>query len=251
VDVSVEVALLARLCSVPVLYVRQHGQRDDLAHQLAYDSATGLLAPYPEDMEDPALPAAFRAKSHYSGWLSRYAEQPRAVPEPGRVLVICGRGGSELTPGLLIAAATACPDWQLRVAGLDAALFEGAPANLVSLGQLADPLEEMRRASVVMGSASDSLVAEAASLGCRFVAVAEPRPFDEQRHQARRLGEAGVALGLDRWPDPGNWGPVLAQACALDGDRWRHWADPAACARAAAIIQEQAQALFRSPGGRY
>ncbi|WP_263264541.1 hypothetical protein [Pseudomonas sp. RIT-PI-S] len=251
VDVSVEVALFARLCSVPVLYVRQHGQRDDPAHQLAYESASALLAPYPEDMEDPTLSPVWRAKSHYSGWLSRYAEQAPAAPEPGRVLVICGRGGSGLTPQLLIAAAAACPDMQLRVAGLDATHLEGGPANLVALGHLAEPLDEMRRAAVVMGSASDSLVAEAASLGCRFVAVAEARPFDEQVHQARRLQAMGVAVGLKGWPQPWQWPAVLDAALALDGSRWRQWADIAASARAAAIIQEQAQALFKSPGGRY
>lgn len=251
VDVSVEVALLARLCSVPVLYVRQHGQRDDPAHALAYQSANALLAPYPEEMEAPDTPGALRGKTHYSGWLSRFAEQPAAMPEPGRVLVICGRGGSGLTPALLNAAALACPDRQLRVAGVDAELLAGGPPNLVPLGHLSNPLEEMRRAGVVMGSASDSLVSEAASLGCRFVAVAEERPFDEQLHQARQLQSLGVAVGLEAWPAPAQWPVVLGAAFALDGTRWRQWADIAASARAAAIIQEQAYALFKSPGGRY
>lgn len=251
VDVSVEVALLARLCSVPTLYIRQHGQRDDAAHALAYHSASALLAPYPEEMEAPGLPAPWRAKTHYSGWLSRFAEQPAAVPEPGRVLVICGRGGSGLTPALLNAAANACPHVQLRVAGMEAGLLVGAPPNLVALGHLANPVDEMRRASVVMGSASDSLVSEAASLGCRFVAVAEERPFDEQLYQARQLQALGVAVGLDAWPAAARWPAVLEAALALDGGRWRQWADIAASARAAAIIQEQAYALFKSPGGRY
>ncbi|WP_225773534.1 hypothetical protein [Pseudomonas sp. Marseille-Q5115] len=251
VDVSVEVAVLARLCSVPTIYVRQHGRRDDPAHALAYQSASALLAPYPEEMEAPDVPGALRGKTYYSGWLSRFAEQPGAVPEPGRILVICGRGGSGLTPALLNAAATACPQVQLRVAGMDAALLAGGPPNLVPLGHLANPVEEMRRAGVVMGSASDSLVSEAASLGCRFVAVAEERPFDEQLHQARQLQALGVAVGLDRWPAAPEWPAVLQAALALDGSRWRQWADIAASARAAAIIQEQAFALFRSPGGRY
>ena len=165
--------------------------------------------------------------------------------------MICGRGGSGLSPELLRAAAAACPEWELRVAGLDASSLADGPANLVPLGHLANPLEEMRRACVVMGSASDSLVGEAASLGCRFVAIAENRPFDEQLHQARRLQAAGVALGLDAWPAPAAWPSVLATAGALDGSRWRQWADIAAGARAAAIIQEQALALFKSPGGMY
>jgi hypothetical protein len=46
VDVSVEVALLARLLGVPTVYMRQRGHRVDAAHSLAYASATRLLAPY-------------------------------------------------------------------------------------------------------------------------------------------------------------------------------------------------------------
>jgi predicted glycosyltransferase len=251
VDVSVEVAVFARLCSIPVVYVRQHGRRDDAAHQLAYESATALLAPYPSEMEDPELPQQWRAKTFYSGWLSRFAEHPPAAPEAGRVLVICGRGGSGLTPSLLKAAAAACPAVQLRVAGVEAEALAGGPPNLVPLGHVRHPLDELRRAGVVIGSASDSLVSEAASLGCRFVAVAEDRPFDEQRHQARRLDKAGVALGLDAWPAADQWPAVLEKAFGLEGNQWRQWADIAASARAAAIIQEQAQALFKSPGARY
>jgi len=248
VDVSVEVAVFARLCSVPVIYLRQQGERDDAGHRLAYESATALLAPYPKEMEDPRLPEAWRAKTHYSGWLSRFADQGPADPRPGRVLVICGRGGNGLTPTLLKAAAMACPAFELRVAGVDAALLADGPPNLVPLGHLANPLDELRHAGVVLGSASDSLVSEAASLGCRFVAVAEDRPFDEQLHQARRLNELGVAIGLDAWPAPERWPAVLDQAFALEGNRWRQWADVAASARAAAIIQEQAQALVKSLG---
>jgi predicted glycosyltransferase len=250
VDVSVEVALLARLCSVPVIYVRQHGQRTDPAHQLAYEIASALLAPYPQALEDPSQPTALRDKTHYSGWLSRFADQAEAAPEANRALVICGHGGSGLHPELLHGAAAACPGWQLRVAGLSAQCLEGGPANLVALGQLANPLEEMRRAEVVLGSASDSLVSEAASLGCRFVAIAEERPFDEQLHQARRLLEAGLAVGLDAWPAPDQWPQVLAMARALDGSRWRPLADIAASARAAAIIQEQAQLALKTLVGR-
>lgn len=248
VDVSVEVALLARLCAVPVVYMRQHGQRDDAAHELAYASASALLAPYPVEMEAARTPQWLRDKTHYSGWLSRFAGASAAAPQPGRVLVITGHGGTGLTAELLEAVARHCPQWQLRVAG---SLAPGAAAaNLQWLGPLADPLEEMRAAEVVIGSASDSLVSEAASLGCRYIAVAEARPFDEQCCQARRLQQLGVAVGLEEgWPAAPQWPALLEAARRLEPDRWRGWADAAAAERAARAIEATLVSSFRSPGG--
>ncbi|WP_202879734.1 hypothetical protein [Ornithinimicrobium pratense] len=47
VDVSVEVALLARLCGIPVVVGAMPGDRTDSVHALAYDAAEALLAPWP------------------------------------------------------------------------------------------------------------------------------------------------------------------------------------------------------------
>lgn len=247
VDVSVEIALFARLCAVPVVYVRQHGLRDDAAHRLAYDSASALLAPYPATMEAPETPQWLREKTTYSGWLSRFAGAPCAAPQAGQVLIITGHGGTGLSAALIEAVARQCPEWQFRVAG---GLEPGmAMSNLHWLGHLRHPQEEMRNAEVVVGSASDSLVGEAASLGCRYIAVAEDRPFDEQRLQARRLNELNVAIGLEYgWPAAPQWRALLDAARGLDPGHWRGWADAEAAARAARLI-EATLAMIRSPGG--
>lgn len=247
VDVSVEIALLARLCGVPVVYMRQHGLRDDAAHRLAYESASALLAPYPPEMEAPATAQWLRDKTGYSGWLSRFAGMAPAVPQPGRVLIITGHGGTGLSAALLEAVARQCPERQWRVAG---GLAPGqALPNLHWLGPLADPLDEMRAAEVVIGSASDSLVGEAASLGCRYIAVAEDRPFSEQCLQARRLHELGVAVGLEQgWPEAPRWPEWLEAACRLDPCPWRQWAAPDAAEHAARLIEATLARTLKSPG---
>jgi len=247
VDVSVEVALFARLCAVPVVYVRQQGRRDDRAHHLAYDSASALLAPYPAQMEAPDTPQWLRDKTTYSGWPSRFAGAPGTTPQPGQVLIITGHGGSDLSATMIEAMARQCPDRQFRVAG---DLLPGtARPNLLWLGPLSDPLAQMRTAEVVVGSASDSLVGEAASLGCRYIAVAQDRPFDEQRLQARRLNELGVAIGLEHgWPPPSQWPAWFDAALGLDPGRWRGWADVAAAARAAQLIEDTLARVLRNPG---
>lgn len=247
VDVSVEVALFARLCSVPVVYVRQHGLRDDAAHRLAYESASALLAPYPAEMESPDTPQWIRAKTSYSGWLSRFADAPAAVIKTRQALIITGQGGTGLSATLIEAVAQQCPEWEFRIVG---GLAHGAAMpNLHWLGRLDNPLDEMLSAEVVVGSASDSLVGEAASLGCRYIAVGEDRPFDEQRLQARRLNELNVAIGLeDGWPASPQWPALLNAALGLDPDRWCRWADPGAAARAAQFIEDAMAQVIKSPG---
>src|SRR2546430_8048430 len=47
VDVSVEVSVFARLYGIPVLVMAQPGDRGDRPHQLCYDLAERLLAPWP------------------------------------------------------------------------------------------------------------------------------------------------------------------------------------------------------------
>jgi hypothetical protein len=50
VDVSVEVALLARLHGLPVVVVAQPGHREDAAHRLGYDVASSIVAPWPRQL---------------------------------------------------------------------------------------------------------------------------------------------------------------------------------------------------------
>jgi predicted glycosyltransferase len=248
VDVSVEVALLARLLGVPTVYVRQHGQRDDPAHLQAYACASTLLAPWPAFMDSlageqgSADNAAILARTRYSGWLSRYPQGRGAAAEAGRVLVIIGQGGTAIGVPQLHALARACADYRFRVIGLPSGTLadEGAaaPANLIDLGQMAEPFDELCRAEIVIGSAGDGVVGEVASLGCRYVAIAESRPFDEQLQQARRLQALGLAIGLEAWPDGERWPEILQRARALDPDQWQRGGAPADSPGAAARVIE-------------
>jgi predicted glycosyltransferase len=173
------------------------------------------------------------------------------------VLIITGHGGTGLSNALIEAVARQCPERQFRVAGglapEDAAAGSAVP-NLQWLGHLSNPAQEMRCAEIVVGSASDSLVAEAASLGCRYIAVADDRPFDEQRRQARRLNALNVAIGLEHgWPAASLWRALFDAALGLDPNRWRGWANEAAAAQAARFIEDTLMKTtqtqpFRNPG---
>jgi len=59
IDVSAEVAMLCRVASVPYLYVRLPGIRDDTAHLETFAGALAMLAPYPQSLES----------THTAGWV--------------------------------------------------------------------------------------------------------------------------------------------------------------------------------------
>lgn len=75
IDVSVEVAMLCRAASVPYLYVRLAGERDDEPHLNAFAGALGLLAPYPNQLEAAATPDWVRQKTLYLDFMPNKADE--------------------------------------------------------------------------------------------------------------------------------------------------------------------------------
>jgi hypothetical protein len=209
VDVSVEVALLARLCGVPFAYLRQTGERDDPAHQIAYRWAAGLLAPFPEWQERADTPVWIRERSGYSGAVTRFDGAPRPAPEdrPRRVLVL-----GECQP-LVAAITAAAPDWEV-------------------LGPRPVDLDLLADCAVVVAPAGANVVAEAAFAGCGLVCVPQRRPFGEQTARGESLERHGAAVVVWREPAARDWPALLTEACAR-----RHalsaWADGGGARRAA------------------
>src|SRR6201746_443840 len=97
VDVSVEVAALARLCGVPVVYVRQSARRDDPAPTLrrGCGAAASTAAPslastgWPGPHSSAAESACWRSATGPLGWPPRSLASPR----PGRASPLRPRRG--------------------------------------------------------------------------------------------------------------------------------------------------------------
>jgi len=70
IDVSVEVAMLCRAASVPYLYVRLPGIRDDEPHLNAFAGAVALLAPYPRTLESAMTPEWISQKTLYLDFIN-------------------------------------------------------------------------------------------------------------------------------------------------------------------------------------
>lgn len=216
VDISVEVALTIRLAGVPVVVVRLHGDRTDPAHDLAHRIARSVLAPFPAELERPSTPAWVRAKTVHSGFVATRSSSPTPDPrpDPARVLVVWGQGHPPPSARALDAAAGATPDRIWSMIGPPSP--DGAPERVEHHGWVSDVGAHVASAGVVVGPPGDGLVGDVAGFGARFVAVCEPRPFDEHRHKAEALQAVGGAVALDRWPEPDAWPGILSRADALD-----------------------------------
>ena len=249
VDVSVEVAVLGRLLSMPVAVVRQHGTRWDEGHALAYQLATQLVAPFPASLEEPDAPAWVRDKTVYVGGFSRLDGRVRLEPEPRTVAVLGGGGargpGSDAawTPRDVARAARATPGWRWTWIGAETPI--GAPGNLRGLGWTDDPFPTLARAEVVIAHGGHNAVMEAAAADRPLVVVPAPRPFDEQARKAAALGRVGAAVVRGRWPEPSAWAGVLAEAQVLDPDPLRALVAGDGPHRFAAVLDELAESAVK------
>jgi hypothetical protein len=210
VDASVEVAMVASVSRVPFAYLRQAGERDDRAHDLAYRFAAGLLAPYEERLEPASTPAEHRAKTVYVGAVTRFdgRPRPRAKGRPRRAIVL-GEAGVALHATI----AAAARGWQV-------------------LGPREVDLELLSQCLVVVAPGGANSVAEAAFARCGLVCVPRTRPSGEHFARGRELAREGAAVVLDDPPAPERW-PLLLEEARFRRDALAGWADGGGAGRAA------------------
>ena len=237
VDVSVEVAMLARLCATPFVYVRLNGRREDPPHLAAFRAAEALLAPFPALLETPGAPAWVLRKTVHTGFL---AASPAPASGGGGIVVVFGRGGGGGDGAALAAAVRATPGHSWRVLGPVVADSAAPPPNLALLGWRSDAPAILAEADLVIGGAGDGLVAEVAALGKRFLCLPEPRPFSEQVDKAARLAALGAAVVRPAWPAAEAWPALLREVAGLDPGRIAALHDPGALDRAASFIDAAA-----------
>lgn len=253
VDVSVEVALLARLCGVRTIVMAMPGERSDPPHQLAYRAADRIVAAWPQGLYEPGWLTEHADRTIYVGGISRLAERPapvlaaqaggRSAPVAAaragerrvvvaaragerRVVVLGGQGGTTITDDAVAAAAAATPGWRWQALGV-----AGAP-------WVADPFPVLAEADVVVAAAGQSSVADLAVVGRPAVVLCEERPFGEQLATGAALERGGLATVLRRWPAPESWADLLEAATA---GPWEQWQTAGAAERAAAAIRQVAR----------
>lgn len=240
VDVSVEVALLARLHGVPVVTVAMPGERSDAAHALGYDVSAAVIAAWPREADGMISGLSARAERRIEavGAISRFSSRRR--DEPGHrgtdvsrsVVLLAGTGGSSLHADQVSAAEAETPGWTWTVLGA---------GNWVD-----DPWPLICAADVVVTHAGQNAIADVAAARRAAIVIPENRPHSEQ------MTTAAVLAGSELWPAlvlaefaTAGWTELLEAAASLDAERWSAWNDGLGAVRAAAVIQRE---LTRSQG---
>jgi predicted glycosyltransferase len=232
IDVSVEIAMLARLAATPTVYVRLGGARDDVAHAEAFRGARALISPFHRDLDEPSTPDWVSARTRFCPGLTLAKPAPT---RPDTVLVVHGAGGPGGSGDELAQAARATPSLRWRAIGQVSQPRE-RPANLELAGWIENADAEIAAADVVVGAAGDGLVNAVIAAGRPFICLPQLRPFDEQFSKARRLEALGAAIVLEGWPDACDWSGLIAAAQALDSKSLSRLHDPEGPAKTAQFL---------------
>lgn len=233
VDVSTEVALLARLLSIPTVIMRMHGDRTDAPHLLAYESAECLIAPYPEILEQDDTPRWIKKKTVYTdGFCQFTGRTPIPIPVARRqlgikadriVTAVTSLGGDGIDLASLCEFAKQSPDWHWIVIGKTDRERAHLPPNLIVCGVVDDTWPYLCAADVVVGSAGHNTIMEIATANKPSIIIPEPRPFKEQVKKAEVLDQKRLALTFTSIESLGheNINTILKNALSLK----LHWKD--------------------------
>lgn len=220
VDVSVEVALLARLAGIPTIIIRQHGKRNDLAHELAYNSAELLIAPFAKSMYIGEEDHFFK-KTFFAGGFSKFDQTKNdQETDPKMICILVGKGGTSINPELLQHIAKSCPSYHFNVMGLTNRETHDLK-NLQFHGEVNDPAPLIGRAMLVIGNTGHNTVMEMASLNKRFIGIPEARPFEEQLEKAKSIeGRSGILIIHPQQLYHTNWADVFEKISTEEPD-WK------------------------------
>ena len=256
IDVSAEIALLARIMSVPAVTIRMHGDRSDAGHIAGYEAGVGMLAPFDERIEQPDYPGCARSRTFYTGGLCTTNDSVQSREAARRklglsvdqhiTLVIAGGGGSGTPYAPLTVAARAEPDALWLVAGpVHREGHETDFGNLRELGWIDNLTDYLCASDRVVASAGDNTVHEIARAAKPFLCIPEWRYFDEQQIKAAQLARLGAAVHLPTWPASiSEWQKALEATDGLDTDALADLHNPDAAHNAAHWLESEANRLW-------
>ena len=196
VDVSAEIAALARSSSIPYAYVKLPGDRRDKGHLAAFQGAVFIIAYYPENFEDSNTPEWLRSKTIYLGFHSKNASSEGfgQATSIENITVISGKGGNENLKKSLPDIFRRFKNANFKVLGE----FEEPTefSNVQYKGFVEDLNSYLSESDLVVANCGMNTVSEIVLLKKPFLAIPEKRPFKEQTSLAMKLVQNGLALDI-------------------------------------------------------
>lgn len=258
VDVSAELALLARICSVPVVKIRMHGDREDAAHQAAYSACAGMLAPYSELLEQADWPDHFRKRTFYTGGLIDTREP---IPDKSEArqrlglsadqeifVVVAGNGGVGIPIAPVTMAARAYPDALWLTVGKTVRYgHETDFSNLVDVGWVDNVNDYLAAADVVVATPGDTLTHEIARVGRPLICIPEWCYYSEQVCKGQALADRNLAAYSPVWPGSfAQWRTLVDTARQCDINGQHQLVDENAAGNAAGYLEGLIQRLWQN-----
>ena len=188
IDVSVEIAMLARVSSIPYAYVRLQGDRTDLPHINAFEGASFLLAYFPEELEDATTSLWIREKTIYLGFLSQFSlegqnsERPPEYEEAHKpiLLHLSGFGGHRS-----VDFENLCGHYDIYSVG--PTRLSKKAVGVTQIGVVDSTRPYIQHADMILAACGLNTTSEILSLGKRFIAQPEKRHYSEQERTACNL----------------------------------------------------------------
>ncbi|WP_293880723.1 glycosyltransferase [Sphingobacterium sp. UBA1498] len=247
VDVSVEIALLARLCGIPTVVVRQHGDRSDTPHSLAYESASLLLAPYAKSMAQD-IEKEFMPKTFYSGGFSKYSGMSieENSSSENQIAIFFGQGGT-------------CFDWPL-IAQIRRDLPQTSNLHILGTiqnykaidgvsyyGNSKDAYHILKNCGIVISNAGHNCIMELGDLRKKIICIPAERPFEEQKIKVKLLENAGVAKVVEEKDLlQANWLHIIENTKKLKIEAWEKLMNPKATFEIATQLKKLHSQLFKT-----
>lgn len=231
VDVSVEIAVLARTAGIPITVLAMPGDRDDAPHQLAYGLAEQIIAPWAKELYQPRWLVEHACRTHYVGAISRFDaiskvdaadRRSRSDTNGLNAVLLFGTGGADIPCDALDRLERALPQYRWTALG--------------GRWWTDDPWTVLRSASLIVTHAGQNALADSALSAATTIVLPQPRPYREQHTTAEALARAGVVVTIDGWPDASAWRRALDAALELAPDRWAKMRVEGAAERAGQVI---------------
>jgi len=246
IDVSAEVALLARLCGIPTVLIRQNGVRNDTAHHLAYESAQLIIAPFPSFLDSKFDNPSYH-KTLYAGGFSRYTHVKNQVQLGNDVAVFLGQGGTNIDLFFIRHLRTYLrTEMHLHIIG---AIESDASIDGVTFhGVLDQPNAVLRSCDVVICNAGHNTIMELVDLNKSIICIPASRPFDEQLQKAYYLSQSGCAITvLEEDIYHTDWNDRIEEARKLDKAVLEHVTDVEAVTNIVHHLEELRKRLLEIP----